>query len=69
MFNFLFDHLGEVSSLFVVIGVIISTISWQTRQLKNQLDSIKANADRANERIDNMYTVMLSFLQKEANKK
>jgi hypothetical protein len=69
MINLLLDHIGEVSSLIVVVGVIISMISWQTKQLKNELERIRLNADRANERIDNMYTVMISFLQNERKQK
>ena len=69
MLNLMLDHIGEISSLIVVTGVIISMISWQTKQLKNELDRIRLNADRANERIDNMYTVMISFLQNESKRK
>lgn len=68
MLNLMLDHIGEISSLIVVTGVIISMISWQTKQLKNELDRIRLNADRANERIDNMYTVMISFLQNESKR-
>lgn len=69
MIALLLDHIGEIASLLVVIGVIVFMISWQTRQLKAELERIRLNADRANERIDNMYTVMISFLQQEAKRK
>jgi hypothetical protein len=69
MIALLLEHIGEISSLIVVIGVIISMIFWQTRQLKAELERIRLNADRANERIDNMYNVMISFLQQEAKRK
>ncbi len=62
------EFLVSYSSLIVVIGVIISMITWKTSQLKNDLERLRLESERVNGKIDHIYTMMISFMQNESKR-
>jgi hypothetical protein len=72
MKEFIINNWGDIASVFFIIASVWGIITRSTRQLHQDILEIKEENKRAHSRIDilhtnlnNLYTAMLSFLQKQ----